>query len=100
MHTERPSSAAPVHLCQEVLMPKLKLDPEMLRVESFAPEAAAVPPRGTVDGHSYVTFNSPNQACSEPASQQCLETDHHLYTCGASCIEECHPTGGQPGCID
>ena len=82
------------------IMPKLKLNPEMLRVETFAPNGAAVSPHGTVKAHSYVTFGAPNAACSEPASEQCLETDHHLYTCGVSCANACLATGGQPGCID
>jgi hypothetical protein len=43
------------------LMRKLKLDPDMLAVESFAPPDDETTPRG---------------------------------------IEQCRPTGGQPGCID
>ena len=79
-------------------MNKLRLDPDRLRVESFTPDAAAAQGTGTVRGHSFVTFNSPNGACSEPASQQCQETDKHWYTCGVSCVDMCHPTG--PDCVD
>jgi hypothetical protein len=71
----------------------------MLRVESFTPDPDAVPARGTVKGHSYVTFGAPNAACSEPASQQCQETDFHWYTCGNSCINLCRLTGDDPTCI-
>lgn len=78
-------------------MHKLRLDPEMLAVESFAVERDAAAPRGTVEARSFFTVAA-NQACSEPASQQCQETDFHWYTCGNSCINMCRPTGDDPSC--
>lgn len=82
-------------------MKKLKLDPEMLAVESFAADAQAAAPRGTVQAQQYyATFGAPNAACSEPASQQCQETDFHWYTCGNSCINMCIHTGVEAGCVD
>lgn len=78
-------------------MRKLTLDPEMLHVESFTPDGDAADRRATVKAHSFVTF-VPGQACSEPASQQCVETDFHWYTCGNSCINKCRPTGDDPSC--
>ena len=81
-------------------MRKLRLDPEMLAVGSFAADEAEEAPRGTVDAHSYVTFGAPNAACSEPASPHCQETDFHWYTCGNSCINLCFHTGIEAGCVD
>jgi hypothetical protein len=80
-------------------MQKLKLDPEALRVESFAAEDAAAL-RGTVDAHSYVTFGMPNGACGEPASQYCQQTDFHWHTCGNSCVNMCLNTGPEATCVD
>jgi hypothetical protein len=77
-------------------MRKLKLDAESLRVESFAAQGEAGT-RGTVAANSFFTFE-PGNACSEPASQNCMETDQHLYTCGNSCINMCFPTGNDPTC--
>jgi len=81
-------------------MKKLRLDAEMLLVESFAAQEDAHGQRGTVQAASYVTMGADWQACSEPASQYCLETDYHLYTCGNSCINQCFHTGPEAGCID
>jgi hypothetical protein len=78
-------------------MPKLTLDLENLAVESFAADDEAAPVRGTVEAHSYVTFGAPNGACSEPASQYCMETDFHWETCGNSCINNCFATGAACG---
>lgn len=81
-------------------MRKLKLDPEALRVESFAaavePDAAA----GTVHANSFVTDNPYVGPCSGEATQNCQPTDHHLYSCGVSCVDMCFPTGTDPGCYD
>jgi len=77
-------------------MRKLKLDTESLRVESFAAEGDAGT-RGTVDANSFFTFE-PGNACSEPASQYCVETDYHWNTCGNSCVNMCFPTGQDPSC--
>jgi len=82
-------------------MKKIRLDPEALRVESFAPRSEHGGAKGTVRAHSYyVTFDPYVQACSEPASQNCMETDFHLNTCGNSCVNMCFATGNDPGCYD
>lgn len=57
-------------------MPKLTLDPEMLAVETFAPDDAAAPSRGTVAAHS-------GDGCDAGA------TDLDLLTCAGSCPPEC-----------
>jgi hypothetical protein len=80
-------------------MRKLKLDPEALRVESFAPREDEAGAKGSVHANSYVTDNPYVSACSEPASQYCMETDFHWNTCGNSCINMCFPTGpDEPSC--
>jgi hypothetical protein len=81
-------------------MRKLKLDPETLHVESFAPRDGQAAARGTVQAQSYVTFFGDMSACSEPASQYCQETDFHWNTCGNSCVNMCFPTGNDPACYD
>lgn len=82
-------------------MPKLKLDPEMLTVESFAPADAAEGAGGTIRGNSFVTVQ-PHQPCgSEEPSANCTDTvDVHLYTCGVSCANACLHTGPEAGCVD
>jgi hypothetical protein len=100
MRTARHASAAPIPLCQEVLMHKLKLDPDMLAVESFATDEAEDAATGTIRGHSFVTVN-PYQACgSDEPSINCMDTDYHVYTCGNSCVNMCFQTGTAPTCID
>ena len=79
-------------------MRKLRLEIETLRVESFAPRDEQAGPQGTVRAHSYVTDNPYVSACSAPASQYCMETDFHWYTCGNSCVNMCFPTGNDPSC--
>lgn len=76
-------------------MKKLRLDPDSLRVESFAAERGTRS-RGTVAANSFVTFNG--QVCSGEATPNCVSTDVHLYTCGNSCINMCFPTGDDPSC--
>lgn len=82
-------------------MRKLKLNPEMLAVESFTPHEPADGDAGTVRGHSFVTVQ-PHQACgSDEPSANCTDTvDVHLYTCGNSCINLCFHTGVEAGCVD
>lgn len=82
-------------------MHKLKLDPEMLTVESFAPTEAAEGADGTVRGNSFVT-EQPYQACgSDEPSANCTDSvDVHRYTCGNSCINQCFHTGPEAGCVD
>jgi hypothetical protein len=80
-------------------MRKLKLDPETLRVESFAPSAGEADRRGTVRGLSYVTFE-PQNACGSDASVNCQPTDVHLDTCGNSCINMCLWTDPAQTCVE
>lgn len=77
-------------------MRKLKLNAESLRVESFAADGEA-DARGTVAANSFFTVDPVNAACSEPASQYCMETDYHWNTCGSSCIEMCFASN-DPSC--
>jgi hypothetical protein len=81
-------------------MHKIKLDPEALRVESFVADVTEPALRGTVEAHASITYGEPNVCGSDPASQQCLETDYHWYTCGESCINMCLHTGVQAGCVE
>ena len=79
-------------------MRKLKLNLEQLTVDSFSTERRLVG-EGTVRAHSYyVTVDPYVNACSEPASQYCMETDFHWNTCGNSCVNMCFPTGNDPSC--
>lgn len=82
-------------------MPKLKLDPEMLAVESFAPADTEDGATGTVRGHSFVTV-LPYQPCgsAEPSANCTDSVDVHLYTCGNSCINMCFHTGPEATCVD
>lgn len=57
-------------------MNKLTLDPDMLRVETFAPEAGAARPRGTVAGFS-------GDGCDVG------DTDLDILTCAGSCPPDC-----------
>ncbi|HST61057.1 MAG TPA: hypothetical protein VLK84_20300 [Longimicrobium sp.] len=77
-------------------MKKLKLDPEMLAVESFAPDESADDAIGTVRAHSYVTVDY--RPCGGEQSAQCVETDFHWRTCGNSCVYMCFHTGFEAGC--
>ena len=54
-------------------MTRLRLDPDQLRVEPFAPEDGAAGPRGTVAGHS----------------GDAGATDVDLLTCAGSCPPDC-----------
>jgi hypothetical protein len=78
-------------------MRKLRLDPNALRVQSFAPRDEAAGPRGTVDAHSFVSELVITGCCEGP-SRYCQETDYHWRTCGSSCVEMCLPTGNDPSC--
>jgi hypothetical protein len=79
-------------------MRKLTLDPDKLRVESFAADEGDAAPRGTVEARSFVTIHSPNAPCGSEATPNCQPTDYHVYSCGVSCIEMCFLTGGMPTC--
>jgi len=78
-------------------MKKLKLNPEMLAVETFVPGSEPDAVRGTVRGQSFVSDIVITGCCQE-ASQYCQPTDYHVYSCGVSCIEMCFLTGGMPTC--
>jgi hypothetical protein len=80
MRAQRRSLAAPVHLCQEVLMQKLTLDSEMLRVESFTPDDGPAARRGTVAAHGADTVDI-------------VETDLDILTCAGSCAPACDGQG-------
>ena len=56
-------------------MPKLKLHPEMLAVESFTIDSGAAAPRGTVNARG--------------DTADAGETDLDLLTCAGSCPGEC-----------
>jgi hypothetical protein len=73
-------SAARGHPSQEVLMHKLRLDPHMLRVESFTPVLGAAPWRGTVAAHRAGTGDV-------------VETDLDILTCAGSCAPDCGEQG-------
>jgi hypothetical protein len=76
-------------------MHKVRLNVDELDVESFSIDGEGAS-RGTVQAASWVS--DVDNACSEPASQYCMDTDYHLYTCGVSCIDMCHLTGTDPTC--
>jgi hypothetical protein len=64
-------------------MRKLKLDPEMLVVESFAPRDGDGAERGTVN--AYITTSTQTRAGTD-----CHHTGQGWETCpGFSCIEKC-----------
>ena len=83
-------------------MRKLKLDPDALRVESFAADEDERAARGTVQARSwYVTVDPYQNACgSDNGSMNCQETDFDWYTCGNSCINFCRLTGNDATCIN
>jgi hypothetical protein len=61
-------------------MQKLRLDPNMLRVESFAPDDGAGAPRGTVAAHRADTADAG-------------DTDLDILTCAGSCPPDCDDQG-------
>lgn len=71
-------------------MHKLTLQPEMLRVESFATDAGSRSGRGTVDAHA-----KPTQLATGcpvvPESQDCPATYNQADTCAYSCGGGCFP---------
>ena len=79
-------------------MQKLTLNPDMLRVESFSPDAAADDAMGTVRGHSYVTVDG-RLCSSDDQTVQCGPSDYGWETCaGASCLEKCALSYDTPVC--
>jgi hypothetical protein len=82
-------------------MPKLKLNPESLSVESFVARSEPSTARGTVRAQSFIPTADPYAAtCNGGASQNCQETDYHVYTCGESCVNMCFHTGVNQTCGD
>jgi hypothetical protein len=82
-------------------MPKLKLDPETLRVESFVARGEPSTARGTVRAQSFIPTGDPFAAtCNGGASLNCEATDYHVYTCGESCVNMCFHTGANQTCVD
>ncbi|HYR10623.1 MAG TPA: hypothetical protein VEQ60_22795 [Longimicrobium sp.] len=61
-------------------MHKLRLDPDMLRVESFTPQGGAGNRRGTVAGH-------------RAGTGEIGDTDLDILTCAGSCPPECEEQG-------
>lgn len=74
-------------------MNKLRLDPELLRVESFTPGALSAQGAGTVRAHVFVTSNNP--PCN---SNDCMPTEYDYDSCGHSCLNKCVQTIGQLTC--
>ena len=67
-------------------MKKIRLDLDLLNVESFATASTLAAARGTVRANS-------------DGSANCMETDWDLYTCGVSCdVHHCRHTVEFPGC--
>ena len=58
-------------------MKKLRLDPEMLRVQSFTAEIAASAARGTVQARAFNSIDAPG------------DTDLDILTCAGSCPPDC-----------
>jgi hypothetical protein len=75
-------------------MKKIRLDLELLDVESFE-TAKSASEAGTVHAHSFVS-DMVQTGCCEPASAYCQPTDYHWDSCGVSCRDACFPTG--PDC--
>ena len=66
-------------------MRKLRLDPDALRVESFAPASDGRDGRGTVRGHSY-----PNGCFPPPDSDPMQDTCGYNTCAGNSCWQSCN----------
>lgn len=81
-------------------MRKLRLDPEMLHVESFTPREDDAPLRGTVQANSHVSDMVPSGCCPGDKSMYCQPTDFAVYSCGTSCQFHCLPTFYEPTCAD
>ena len=80
-------------------MPKLRLDPDALRVESFKPRDEPSTARGTVRAQSFIPTGDPFAGtCNGGASMYCQPTDYHVYTCGESCVNMCFHTGVAQTC--
>lgn len=78
-------------------MRKLKLNPEMLAVETFVLDGELDVMRGTVRGQSLLS-DVLESGCCYPGSQNCEPTDWALYSCGVSCKLRCIETGGISTC--
>lgn len=76
-------------------MRKLKLNPEMLRVESFVSGVDGAGALGTVRGNSIATINY-NPCGGEDPTPNCQPTQWELETCGNTCRDECLVSGTLP----
>jgi hypothetical protein len=74
-------------------MRKLKLDMDALRVETFRPDTDRDGARGTVHARGET-----DAASCPHTGFPCYETHYNWYTCGVSCLDECHLTGCMPSC--
>lgn len=72
-------------------MHKLKLNPEMLRVESFPTGSGGPAARGTVDAHAKPTQPATGCPVVVPESQNCPATYNQADTCAYSCDGGCFP---------
>jgi hypothetical protein len=81
-------------------MKKLRLDPHLLRVESFIPREDGALLRGTVQAQSHVSDMVPSGCCGDDKSMYCQPTDFAWNTCGASCEFQCHPSLDEPTCAE
>lgn len=88
-------------------MHKLKLDPEMLRVESFTADSAGGAPRGTVNGRADTTGDIADTdldilTCAGSCPPDCAAAQALTYdggsTCVYSCPGKCFLTGFNPTC--
>ncbi len=79
-------------------MHKLKLDPEMLAVESFAPAHTPNAATGTVRGHG----DTAEYPCNLGGPTfNCQETGPGVPTCNDSCYDLCTgPTSPHVACIE
>lgn len=68
-------------------MQKLRLDPEQLKVETFATRRGGEPARGTVRGHDDTVYS-----CPDPTLYACNPTDKNYDTCDISCWYMCFPS--------
>ena len=73
-------------------MPKLTLDLDALRVDSFEASPAEAQMGGTVRGHADAfQAEAQDPVKTPPASVPCyVSHDADAFTCGSTCTEPCH----------
>jgi hypothetical protein len=80
-------------------MRKMRLDPDALRVDSFAAGEAAFLATGTVKAQSFVPTGDPFAAtCQPPPSAQCSNSP--IGGCGPSGRLKCFNTGVAQTCVE